>query len=564
MKTIILKKRPLDNETILESLSPKILKCDNNNNKINNNKSVDCIKIRDLYKISFPHHYNRLSNFNKLKNKGIISDDGVWNSENLSQNFKHTTSAFSILSSLKSDSYSIKNDSKVILLSFYSDTGYDESYCYKYDTFQYLICIPNKIESINGEINLEYSRFIKASFKISSKYDYYEHFENDDSGYDGVLLKDESYYDFELFDINEPTFDDDDDDDGDDGGNKKLSFKNYDPESIESEAGISVFELWFGKFNESNQEEVEYVKESYVKGLVEFSRNSLSFSSYYYQNKFFQLTGFNREERTDKRVPFGYDYNHLFSSVYPIKQNYKLFNDSVENNQKFKLTDISKTPKDVKTLLQNIIWKNSIFFLTEYYIKKFNKEEEEEENEKPYFGKGLGQFVRESIILENELSFSEDYYSAGMISSYDFKFLIPYDDNNNLIINLKYYDSSFKEEINFTVEDKLVNSNNGCCISERYGFNNLYSYELQEEREKIRYDKKLISDGIDLKSLSFSQFISLLLKKKYPNIYFKLSDVFAVSGFDCLIDFTDDENKSLKPKIDKVANFNCLAKISNE
>ncbi|KAM9983949.1 hypothetical protein ACTFIY_000662 [Dictyostelium cf. discoideum] len=205
-----------------------------------------------------------------------------------------------------------------------------------------------------------------------------------------------------------------------------------------------------------------------------------------------------------QEVPFGYDYNHLFSSVYPIKQNYKLFNDNVENNRDFKFSDIPKIPKDVK------------HFYKISYGKIIN--ELKEENEKSNFGEGLCDFICESIILENKLSFSEDYYSPGMVSSYSFKFSIPYDDDddNDLFIKIEYSDSGFGKEIYFVVED----------------------------------------------SLSFSQFISLLLKKKYPKIYFKLSDIFVVSGLGYLIDFTDDEIKSLKPKFDKVGSLKDLSQES--
>ncbi|KAN0043167.1 hypothetical protein ACTA71_010805 [Dictyostelium dimigraforme] len=495
------------------------------------------VKIRELYKISFPHHFNRLSDFNYLKNQKIISDEGVGKhyQKNETLDMETSLATFRILSSLKSESYSIGNHSKAILLSFYSFTNTDDQFLIKKCSFKYLICIPNQIESSNGEINLEYSRFIIATFGITSKYDYTDHFENDDSGYgDGVLVKKESEYMFKLFDINKPTFYDDEEDEY-----PILSYKEYNPESVESESNVSVLDLWFNKFNKDYQDDIEYVKEGYVKGLEEFARNTFSFKYYNYNDPFYKLPGFNgKEKSTEIRIPYSYNYGLIFSSVSKVKSLYNSFKNEIENEieniNRRKLNDISSiTSIDIKTLLDNITWKNQLYDLVSVMIKCKNKDFKN--NLDSIFG-----FLGSSIILDFSRTYSESYYEPGMIFTIKFKFMVPYDDENDLFIDIVYYEITGQEEkeVDFKIDDRLVNSKVGCCIlrDDYVSFNQLYSYELSKERKKVDFDKELVPDKKELENLTFPQFISLLLKKKYPKVSFNLSTILSLASFNPFID----------------------------
>ncbi|EGC35712.1 hypothetical protein DICPUDRAFT_151905 [Dictyostelium purpureum] len=558
---------------------------------INNN-----LKFKDLYKQFFPHHYNRLSNFNKLKNIGIISNNGIYSDldqiqSNLSnilekenKNKKNkdkidikdllkqiSIDIFSIKSSLllnkiNSDSYSkIKKAYKpmsahTFLLSEYCNTKSknDELACHYSRTFQILICIPNQVKSVLDENQMvtEYSRFIKATFRISHLYDCEENFQNNGGEHAG-LLKRESFHHFQTFDIDEPSFS---------TSKNQAEFKLYNPEPKKNDTNVSAFDYWYCKYDRDDHQRMGYdkiIKSSYINGLHEFTRNTFLFDG----ETHFKLWHFSNYESKERFFSNYYNYKEIFSSIETIKEQYKKKITHIKSRYN---TNQNNDSVDIILLLDNITWKTNLYF--NYLHGPSPTALKKEKDHFELFEKdNLKNFIEKSFIRKYSCSITDSFYHPAKESTYSFQFIIPYKDQENETKNLliSIYQCCIeghetdKNYFDFSVKFKILdNQLNTLVKDEKYS--QLFRLNINGDNKfENKYEKELISEK-ELENIKFTEFLSLLFKKKFPSIKFNLSNLLLMANMDKFVDYVgekgeispsvSDLNGWIDPFIEKVLN----------
>ncbi|EGC35713.1 hypothetical protein DICPUDRAFT_78608 [Dictyostelium purpureum] len=550
-------------------------------NNINNN-----LKFKDLYKQCFPHHYNRLSNFNKLKNIGIISNNGIYSDidqiqsnlsnilekENKNKKNKDKIDIKDLLKQISIDIFSIKSsfllekiksDQKALtfFLSEYCNTKSknDELGFHHSRTFQILICIPNQVKSVLDENQMvtEYSRFIKATFKLSHFYHCEDHFHNDESYQAGLLNKD-SFHHFQTFDIDEPSFS---------TSKNQAEFKLYNPEPKKNDTNVSAFDYWYSIYNKDDHLEMGYdkiIKRSYINGLHEFTRNTFLLDG----DTNYDLWGFYQRARQSLRFSNCYNYKEIFSSIETFKEQFKK-----------RITQINRRPNkdivypvDIILLLDNITWKTNLYF--NYLHGPSPTALKKEKDHFELFEKdNLKNFIEKSFIREYSCSINVSYYHPAKESTYSFEFIIPYKDQENetkkLFLTIhqnstKGYETYFHRFYDFSVQFRILDKNHLNTPRTGENYSQLFGLYINDDyKSENKYEKELISEK-ELENIKFTEFLSLLFKKKFPSIKFNLSNLLLMANMDKFVDYVgekgeispsvSDLNGWIDPFIEKVLN----------